>query len=125
MVGAQAVVGIHKYYMIVKYEFKGYSDQAELPDEHQILMYDYFEALYGDIVLKFNKFLEEEGGDESLSMVPKNSSMYFLTLLVREMDQIGRKLLLILAWVEPTTFLTPIKPNGYLMASWQAWYGDF
>ena len=39
MVGAQAVIGIHKYYMIVKYDFKGYSDQLELPDEHQTLMY--------------------------------------------------------------------------------------
>ena len=33
MVGYQAVVGIPQYYMIVKYELKGYADQAALPDK--------------------------------------------------------------------------------------------
>ena len=38
MVGSQAVVGISQYYMIVKYELKGYADQAELMDEQQTLI---------------------------------------------------------------------------------------
>ena len=33
MVIDQAVVGIPQYYMIVKYDLKGYSDQAVLPKE--------------------------------------------------------------------------------------------
>ena len=32
MVGAQAVVGISQYYMIVKYDIKGYNDQTALLD---------------------------------------------------------------------------------------------
>ena len=39
IVGAQYFVDIHQYYMVVKYDLKGYSGQAALPDEHQTLMY--------------------------------------------------------------------------------------
>ena len=62
MVGSQAAIGIHQYNMIVKYELKGYSDQEALPYEQQTLMDASVEAVYGDIVLKFNKFPVEEGG---------------------------------------------------------------
>ena len=47
--------------MIVKYDRKGYSDQGTLLDEHQTTMNDSVEAVNGDIVLKFKKFLLEEG----------------------------------------------------------------
>ena len=63
MVGDQASVCIHQYYMIVKYDLKRYADQAALPYKYQTLMYASVEALYGDIVLKFKKFPVEEGGN--------------------------------------------------------------
>ena len=63
-IGAQTIVGIPQYNMIVNYYLKGYTDQAALPDKHQVLMYDYVEAIYGEIVLKFKKFLVEEGENE-------------------------------------------------------------
>ena len=72
MVGAQAVVGIPHYCMIVKYDLKGFSDQAALPDEHQTLMDAFVEAIYSDIVLKFKKFLVEEGGNEIIVDGPQN-----------------------------------------------------
>ena len=43
--------------MIVKYDLKGYSDQAALPYEQHTIMDDYVEAVDGDIVIKFKKFL--------------------------------------------------------------------
>ena len=57
MVGYQADIVIPQYNMIVKYDLKGYSDQAELPEKQQTLMDSYVEAVDGDIVLKFKKFL--------------------------------------------------------------------
>ena len=60
MVGDQAVVGIPKYYMIVKYDLKGYSDQSEMQDKQHTLMDAYVEALDRDIVLNFKEFLVEE-----------------------------------------------------------------
>ena len=59
MVGSQSVIGIPRYNTIVKYDLKGYADQPVLPYEHQILMDASVEAVYGDIVLKFKKFLIE------------------------------------------------------------------
>ena len=47
-----------------------------------------------------------------LLMVPRTSSMHFLTLLVRDMAKTGAKLLLILSRVEPPKFLIPIKESG-------------
>ena len=47
--------------MIVMHELKGYSDQAALPYKHQTLMDDSVEVVDGNIVLKFKKFLVEEG----------------------------------------------------------------
>ena len=61
MVGAQSVVRIPQNNMIVKDDLKGYSDQAELPDKHQIIMDASIESVDGDIVLKFKKFLVEGG----------------------------------------------------------------
>ena len=55
-----------------------------------------------------------------LSMVPRNSSIHFLTVLVRDMAQTGETLLLILAQVEDPNFTIPIKASGFYMASWQA-----
>ena len=78
------------------------------------------EAVYGDIVLKFNKFLVDEGEMILVSTVPITSSMHLMTLLARDMAQTGAKLLLIFAWVESPKFLTPIKASGYLVASCQA-----
>ena len=43
--------------MIVKYYISGYNYQAELPEKQQTLMDSYVEAVDGDIVLKFKKFL--------------------------------------------------------------------
>ena len=40
-----------------------------------------------------------------LLMVPRTSSMHFLTLLVRDMAQTEAKMLLILVWVELTKFM--------------------
>ena len=72
MVEAQAVVGIPQYKMIVKYDLKVYADQVELPDEHQTLMDASIEAIDGDIVLKFKKFLVEEGGNYIIVDGPQN-----------------------------------------------------
>ena len=60
-----------------------------------------------------------------LFMVPRTSSMHFLILSVKDMDQTGAKMLLILTRVEAQNFVIPMKENGYLVASWQAWHGDF
>ena len=49
--------------MIVKYDLKGYYDQAALPDRQQTLMDASVEAADGDIVLKFNSFLVQECGN--------------------------------------------------------------
>ena len=57
MVGAQAVIGIPQYNMIVKYHLKGCSNQAALPDKRQTLMDASGESIYGDVVLKFKKLL--------------------------------------------------------------------
>ena len=57
MVGAQDIIGIPQYYMIIKYDFKGYSDQIALLDEQPTLMDASVEAVNGEIVLNFNKFL--------------------------------------------------------------------
>ena len=59
MVVDQAVVGIPQYNMIVKYDLKGYADQAALTDYHQKLMDASIEAVDGEIVLKFKKVLVE------------------------------------------------------------------
>ena len=64
MVGAQAVLCIHWYNIIVKYDLNGYADQAALPEKHQTLTDASVEAVDGDIVLKFKKFLVEEGGND-------------------------------------------------------------
>ena len=61
MVGAQLVVGIPNYNMIVKYDLKGYSDQAELPDKQKTLRDASVEAIDGDIVINFKKLLVQEG----------------------------------------------------------------
>ena len=58
-------------------------------------------------------------------MVPRTSSMNFLTLLVKDMVQTGANILLILARVEAPKFLIPIKESGYLVVSWQARHGVF
>ena len=63
MFGSQAVVGIPQHNMIVRYDLKGYVDQAALWYEHQTLMDASIEALDGDIDLNFKKFLLEEGGE--------------------------------------------------------------
>ena len=65
----------------------------------------YADAVYSDITLKIKKFLVEERKMKLLLMVPRTSSMHLLTILVREMDQTGAKLLLILVWVELTKFM--------------------
>ena len=125
MFGSKAVVVIPQYSMIFKYYLKGYADQSALPDEQQRIVDDYVEDVDGDIVLKFKKFLVEEGEMKLLSMVPRTSSMHLMTLLVRDMAQTGAKLLLMLLRVEDPKFLIPIKASGYLMESCQAWHGDF
>ena len=61
MVGAQVVLGIPQYYMIVKYDLKVYTDQATLTYEQQTLIDASVEVVYGDIFLKFKNFLLEEG----------------------------------------------------------------
>ena len=83
MVGYQAVVCIPQYYTIVKYDLKGYSDQAALPDKQQILVDDSVEALNVDIVLKFKKLLVEEGGNDIISDGPQNL-MYEFSYTVGE-----------------------------------------
>ena len=72
IVGSQFVVGIPQYNMIVKYYLKGHADQAALTDEQQTLVDAYFEAVDGNIVLKFKKFLVEEGVNEIISNGPQN-----------------------------------------------------
>ena len=75
----------------------------------------YVEAVDGDIVLKFKKFLVEYGEITLLSMDPITSYVHLLTLLVVDMAQTGAKLLLILDRVEPPKFIIPIKASGYLV----------
>ena len=125
MFGDQASFGIPRYTMSVKYDLNVYTEKSALPDEQQTLMDISVEAVDGDIVLEFKKFLVEEGEITLLSMVPITSSMHLMTLLVREMAQIGAKLLLILAQVEAPNFLIPVKASGYLITSWQARHGCF
>ena len=60
MVGDQSVVGITQYYMIIWYDLKVYDDQLALPDKQQTLMDDSVDAIDGEIVLKFKKFLVED-----------------------------------------------------------------
>ena len=80
----------------------------------------YSEAVDGDIVLKFKSSSYRRGEITLFSMVPINSSMRLMKLLVRGMAQTGAKLLSVLAWVEPPKFLISIKESGYLMVSWKA-----
>ena len=87
MFGAQAVIVIPQYNMIVKYELKGYADQAYLMEEQQTLKDASVEAVDGDIVLNFKKLLLEKGDNDIFSMVPRTSSMNFLTMLVRDVYQ--------------------------------------
>ena len=47
--------------MIVKYDLKGYADQAALLYDSQILMCASVEVVDGDIVLNFKRFLVEDG----------------------------------------------------------------
>ena len=77
MVGYQAIIGIPQYYMIVKYELKGYSDHAALMDKYQTLMDYYIEAVDGDIVIKFKKFLVEEGQNDIIADGPQNFNYSF------------------------------------------------
>ena len=72
MFGDQDGVGISQYNTMVKYDLKGYDDQAELPDKHQTLVDYSVKAVYGDIVLKFKKFLVEEGGNYIIVDDPQN-----------------------------------------------------
>ena len=72
MVGAQAIVGIPQYNMAVKYELKGYANQSALPEEQQTLMDASVESVDGDIVLKFKKFLVEEGENDIIVDGPQN-----------------------------------------------------
>ena len=58
--------------MIFKYDLKGYAEQAALPDEHQTLMDSSVESVDVDIVLKFNKFLVEEGVNDIIVDGPQN-----------------------------------------------------
>ena len=70
MVGAQDVIGISRYNMIVKYELKRYNEKAALSDEQQTLKDASVEVVDGDIVLKFKKFLVEEGENDIISDGP-------------------------------------------------------
>ena len=72
MFGAQAVIVIPQYNMIVKYELKGYADQAVLPEKYHTLIDDSVEAVDGDIVLKFKNFLLEEGENDIIVDGPQN-----------------------------------------------------
>ena len=72
MFGAQDIVGIPQYYMLVKYELKGYSDQAALPDKQQTIMDASFEAVDGDIVLKLNNFPGDDRGNDIIVDGPQN-----------------------------------------------------
>ena len=78
VVGSQTIIGIPQYNMIVKYDLKGYSDQALLPDEQQTLMDASIEALDGVIVLNFKKFLLEEWEND---IILTGLAWGFLTLL--------------------------------------------
>ena len=55
--GSHAVVGIPQYYMVVKYDLKGYADQSALSYKQKTLVYASIEAVYGYIVTKFKKFI--------------------------------------------------------------------
>ena len=43
-----------------------------MPDEHQTLIDEYVEAVDGDIVLKFKKFLVDDGGNDIIFCSPQN-----------------------------------------------------
>ena len=103
--------------MIVKYHFKGYADQAALPDEYQTLMNASIEAVDGDIVLKLNNFLLEEGGGYIIANGPQNFIYAFSYTYGEGHGSNRENILLLLAWVEPPNFLVPIKACGYHMAS--------
>ena len=72
MFGAQAAVGIPQYNMIIYYDLKGYTDQSALLYQHQIIVDASFDAVDGDIVLNFKKFLVEEGGNDIIIDGPQN-----------------------------------------------------
>ena len=61
VIGAQAVIGIPQYNIIFQYDLKGQAEKEALPYEHHALMDASVEAIDGDIVLKFKKFLLEQG----------------------------------------------------------------
>ena len=63
MVESRSIIGIPQYSMIVKYDLKLYAEKKLLPDEQKKLMDGYVEAVDGGIVIKFKKFLVEEGGN--------------------------------------------------------------
>ena len=89
MVEDQAFIGIYNYYMIFKSGLNGYSDQVALPDKHQKFMDASVEAIDDDIVLKFKNLLIEEGGNDTIVDCLPTFIYEFLTLLVRDMAQIG------------------------------------
>ena len=70
--GYHAVVGIPQYYMVVKYDLKGYADQSALSYKQQTLVYASIEAVYGYIVIKFKNFLVEEGVNDIIVDGPQN-----------------------------------------------------
>ena len=83
-------------------------------------MDDSIEAVYGNIVIKFRKFLVEKG----VNVIIVDG---YYNLIYAFADTVGEvhgsncgKMLLILAQVEPPKFIIPIKARGYLMESCQA-----
>ena len=72
MVGSQAILGIPQLQMAVRYDLKVYAEKVVLPDKHQTLMDDSVEAVDSEIVLKFNKFLLQEGGGDIIVSGPQN-----------------------------------------------------
>ena len=72
MVGAQAILGIPQYNKIGKFDLKSYAKQGALPPEQQTLMDASVESVDGDIVLKFKKFLVEEGENDIIVDGPQN-----------------------------------------------------
>ena len=63
--------------MIVKYELKGYADQAAPTGENHRPMDASVEDADGDRMLKFKKFLVEDEEMKLLSIVLRTSSMIF------------------------------------------------
>ena len=87
IVGSWYIVGIPQHNIIVNYDINGYSYQVALPDKQQTLKDASVEAVDGDIVLNFKKLLLEKGDNDIFPMVPRTSSMNFLTMLVRDVYQ--------------------------------------